>query len=299
MPITYKTFAEYLSEKFPAAHKIQKIGVTTGFSCPNRDGTIGVGGCAYCNNSSFTPDYVGEKSEGRAVDRIRASLQRGKAFFARKYPSMQYLAYFQSYTNTHGAGVDELMEMYECAAAEPGIIGVIIGTRPDCVADDLLDRLQEMNRRIPVMLEFGAESSHNQTLSYINRGHTWEDVTSAVIRSNRRDIDCGLHFIMGLPGEDEDMMLQTVLRAVDLPIKTLKFHQLQIIRGTRFETEYEQNPERFRLFTPEDYAALCRKIISIVSPTSIAIDRFVSQSPDSLLIAPRWGLKNYQFANLL
>lgn len=293
MPYDYKTYSEFLAEKFPGKGKIQKIGLTTGFSCPNRDGTIGRGGCAYCNNASFSPDYIGNYD-------ITATLEKGKAFFARKYPDMKYLAYFQSYTNTHGASENSLLEKYRQAAAVEDVIGLIIGTRPDCLPNSLLERLAEMNRdECPIMLEFGAESSHNQTLEAVNRCHTWETTVDTVHRVADKGISVGLHFIMGLPGETEAMMLETVRRAVELPIDTIKFHQLQIIRGTRFAAEYETNPEKFQLFNPEDYATLCRKIIDIVTPTGIAIERFVSQAPDELLIAPRWGLKNYQFTNLL
>ena len=296
MPETYKTYSEYLAEKFPGTAKIQKIGVTAGFSCPNRDGTIGRGGCAYCNNDSFSPDYV-TANKGEDIER---DIERGKLFFAAKYPQMRYLAYFQSYTNTHGADRDTLISLYRRAVRADGVIGLVIGTRPDCVPDDLLEELGAMNRNeCPVMMEYGAESSHNSTLLAVNRCHTWETTVDAVLRTASRGIDVGLHFIMGLPGETEDMMLETVRRATRLPITTLKFHQLQIIRGTEFARIYAQNPNYFNLFTPERYAELCRKIIDIVRDTNIAIERFVSQSPDSLLVAPRWGLKNYQFANML
>lgn len=291
--LPFKTYAEYLAERFPGEGKIQKIGVSIGRSCPNRDGTIGHGGCAYCNNASFSPGYI-----TNAYD-IADTLRRGKEFFARKYPTMRYLAYFQSYTNTYGASVDDLVSMYMTAAKVDGVIGVVIGTRPDCVPDTLLDRLAEINRTVcPVGLEFGAETTYDRTLCRVNRGHTWTDTTDAVRRSTDRDIAVGLHFIMGLPGETRPMMLDSVRRAVDLPIDTLKFHQLQIIRHTAMADEYASHPEHFDLFTPERYAELCRDIISIVG-RRIAIERFVSQAPDALLVAPRWGLKNYQFTSLL
>lgn len=296
MPAKYKTYAEYLSEKFPGKGKIQKIGVSIGNSCPNRDGTIGNGGCAYCNNSSFTPDYGLHKDK---ID-ISGMLEQGKAFFARKYPDMRYLAYFQSYTNTHGASIDELMELYARAAAVKDVVGLIIGTRPDCLPDELLDRLAQMNTRsVPVMIELGAESSHNDTLNLVNRCHSWETTVDAVNRCHDRGLSVGLHFILGLPAETHAMMLETVRKAIALPIDTVKFHQLQIIKGTAFARQYEDNPETFNLFTVEDYVTLCREIIAMVNTTDIAIERFVSQAPDGLLIAPRWGLKNYQFTALL
>lgn len=268
-----------------------------GTSCPNRDGTLGTGGCAYCNNSSFSPDYIHAKD---AIRNIGRTLEKGKNFFGRKYSDMRFVAYFQSYTNTHGDTVSNLMQCYRQAASVRDVVGVIIGTRPDCLPDALLHELGEMNRNeCPVILEFGAESSHNATLSAVNRCHTWETTVDAVTRASNEDLSVGLHFIMGLPGESRDMMLETVRRAVNLPIDTLKFHQLQIIRGTRFANEYEEDPTKFNLFTPESYISLCRDIIDLVAPTGIAIERFVSQAPDNLLVAPRWGLKNYQFVNLL
>lgn len=297
MPLKFKTYSEFLSEKFPGVGKIQKIGVSIGRGCPNRDGTIGKGGCAYCNNSSFTPEYINNHGSSETVVDI---IEKGKEFFARKYPKMKYLAYFQSYTNTYGLESDELIKTFLDVAAIPDVVGIIIGTRPDCVSNDLLSRLSLINREIcPVMLEFGAESSHNSTLEYVNRCHTWETTVRAVQAAATAGLSVGLHFIMGLPGETEEMMLDTVSKAVELPVDTLKFHHLQIVRNTRFAREYETNPERFNLFTPERYTALCREIVKIVGPANIAIERFVSQSPDEILIAPRWGLKNYQFVNLL
>ena len=231
---------------------------------------------------------------------IRAMIENGKAFFARKYPDMKYLAYFQSYTNTHGASEKELLGLYRSALAVNDVVGLIISTRPDCVSDSLLDALAQINRdEAPVIMEYGAESSHNSTLAAINRCHTWETTVDAVLRTADRNLSVGLHFIMGLPGETEEMMLATVQKAVSLPIGSLKFHQLQIIRGTHFAEIYKSNPDYFNLFTPDAYAALCRKIIDIVAPADIAIERFVAQAPDEMLVAPRWGLKNYQFANLL
>lgn len=296
MPVSFKTYSDFLSEKFPGLGKIQKIGVSTGFSCPNRDGTIGKGGCAYCNNASFAPEY----SLHKPADRIAETLEKGKDFFKRKYPEMKYLAYFQSYTNTHGTSAAELMEIYRKACAVEDVVGLVIGTRPDCLPDELLALLAEMNRKeCPVLMEFGAESSHNDTLEKINRCHTWETTVNAVLRCNEAGLSTGLHFIMGLPGESEEMMLETVRRASELPVETLKFHQLQIIKGTRFENIYHYTPEYFNLFTPERYADLCLKIIDLLSPTDIAVERFVSQAPEGMLVAPRWGLKNYQFTNLL
>lgn len=319
----YRDYADFLRERFDG--KMQKITIDAGFSCPNRDGTIGRGGCVYCNNLSFSP----MPSRGS----IAAQIEAGKAFFARKYPRMRYLAYFQSYTNTHGP-IDRLMELYSEALATEGVDGLIIGTRPDCVSDELLRALSALGR--PVIMEYGAESSHNDTLLVINRCHTWEQTVDTVERTVAAGLPVGLHFIMGLPGETEEMMLQTAGRAARLPISTLKFHQLQIISGTTLakgiqgltplSTTFDasvtseasdtsetsatstriQNRPTFRgrpieIFSVDAYIDLCVKIVETIvrENPSIAIERFTSQAPAGMLIAPRWGLKNYQFTHLL
>lgn len=319
----YRDYADFLRERFDG--KMQKITIDAGFSCPNRDGTIGRGGCVYCNNLSFSP----MPSRGS----IAAQIEAGKAFFARKYPRMRYLAYFQSYTNTHGP-IDRLMELYSEALATEGVDGLIIGTRPDCVSDELLRALSALGR--PVIMEYGAESSHNDTLRVINRCHTWEQTVDTVERTVAAGLPVGLHFIMGLPGETEEMMLQTAGRAARLPISTLKFHQLQIISGTTLakgiqgltplSTTFDasvtseasdtsetsatstriQNRPTFRgrpieIFSVDAYIDLCVRIVETIvrENPSIAIERFTSQAPAGMLIAPRWGLKNYQFTHLL
>ena len=283
------TFADFLARHFDG--KMQKLSVNTGSSCPNRDGTISRGGCSYCLNSSFTPAYC---ADGRSS--VTTQLLRGKEFFARKYPSMRYLAYFQSYTTTHGLSHDAFMALCHEALAVDGVEGIIIGTRPDCMPQTLLERLA---RELPwVMIEYGAESSHDSTLALINRGHTWAQTVDAVSRTAAAGIPCGLHLINGLPGEDEDMILATVDRINALPISVVKFHQLQLLRGTRMAHDVESGLYDIHRFTPEDYARLCARICRRLRP-DIVIERFVSQSPPDLLIYPRWGLKNYQFTRLV
>jgi radical SAM protein, TIGR01212 family len=293
----YRDYADYLAERFEG--KVQKLTVNAGFSCPNRDGTLGRGGCVYCNNVSFSPQIA-------AGDVVR-QLEEGKRFFARKYPHMRYLAYFQSYTNTHGP-IEDLMELYARAAGVEGVVGIIIGTRPDCVPDSLLDRL--ITLPVPVMMEYGAETSHDTTLTAINRCHTWAQTVDAVERTAARGIDVGLHFIMGLPGETRAMMLETVRRAAALPVATVKFHQLQVIAGTPLAREAvwaeDKSRATFRglpvhMFAVEEYVELCVEIVRELRQANpaVAIERFTSQAPEGMLMAPRWGLKNYQFVNLL
>ena len=283
--ISYTDYAAYLARYFSG--KMQKLTVNARFTCPNRDGSKGRGGCIYCNNHSFTPVVIG----GEAT--VTEQLEAGKHFFERKYPEMRYIAYFQSYTNTYDAPV-KLMSLYREALDVDGVEGLIIGTRPDTVPDELLEQLAGLAREHYIMIEFGAESSHDVTLERVNRCHTWSDTVDAVRRAAAVGIHIGLHLIMGLPGETEAMMLDTVRRCCELPVDVLKLHQLQVIKGTRLASA----PEDLKLFTVDEYLDLCVKIIKEV-PKHIAIERFTSSAPSDLLVAPRWGLKNYEFTNLL
>lgn len=283
----YRDYSDYLAERFPC--KMQKLTVNAGFTCPNRDGTLGYGGCTYCNNDSFSPAIGGNS--------VTEQLGRSREFFARKYPAMRYIAYFQSYTNTHGP-IDNLLALYREALAVDGVDALIIGTRPDCVSPQLLDALAEINLTNRVIIEYGAESAHNETLRLVNRCHTWECTVQAVEMTRSRGIDTGLHFILGLPGETRDMMLATVDAINAVRPDTVKFHQLQLIRNTLLARQAERGEIALKSFTVEEYIDLCCDIIDRLDP-SIAIERFVSQAPADLLLQPRWGLKNYQFTNRL
>ena len=287
--IRYNDFSTFLSKTFSS--KVQKISVNAGFTCPNRDGTKGFGGCTYCNNQTFNPAYCNREKS------ISCQLEDGKAFFSRKYPQMHYLAYFQAYTNTY-AEVTELRRMYEEALAVDGIKGIIIGTRPDCVSDELLDYLEELNRKTFLLVEYGIESANDKTLQLINRGHTFACTEDAFRRTAARGIRTGGHVILGLPGEDhEELMRQTKLIS-RLPLVTLKLHQLQLIRGTRMASDYKHNSAMFHLYAADEYVELVIDYIERLRP-DIILERFVSQSPKDLLIAPDWGIKNYEFSELL
>lgn len=290
--ICYRTFSQYLSEIFPC--KVQKVTLSIGTGCPNRDGTIGHGGCSYCNNASFSPNL------GKIGLSVAEQIEAGKSFFRRKYPQMKYLAYFQSYTNTHRRDNSDILELYRQAMQVTDILGIVIGTRPDCISDELLDALRELENTEgkKIMFEYGAETTFNDTLQRINRCHTWETTVRAVEITRSRGFDVGLHFIMGLPGEDGNMMLESVRRLSKLDIQSVKFHQLQIIKGTPMAEEYLAHPDRFHIFSVDEYLDLCRRIISTIDP-SIAIERFTSSAPAELVIAPKWGLKNYEFTHRL
>lgn len=281
----YNEFPSFLKRYFP--YKVQKISLNAGFTCPNRDGNKGYGGCTYCNNQTFNPDYC------RTEKPISLQLEEGKRFFARKYPEMKYLAYFQAYTNTYGE-LDSLKRKYEEALAVDGVVGLVIGTRPDCMPNGLLSYLESINKHTFLLVEYGIESTNDETLRRINRGHTFGAVVDAVERTAACGILTGGHVILGLPGETRQSIVAQAEDLSRLPLATLKMHQLQLIRGTRMALEYEQHPEDFHLFDVEEYIGLVIDYVEHLRP-DIVLERFVSQSPKELLIAPDWGLKNHEF----
>lgn len=285
--VRYNEFGPWL--KVQIGTKVQKISLNAGFTCPNRDGSVGVGGCTYCNNQTFNPEYC--KTEKTVVQQ----LEEGKRFFARKYPEMKYLAYFQAYTNTY-AGLEELRCKYEDALSVDGVVGLVIGTRPDCMPEALLDYLSELNDRTFVLVEYGIESTYDRTLHRINRGHNYASVVDAVTRTAQRGIFTGGHVILGLPGETHDDIIKEAEMLSELPLTTLKLHQLQLIRGTRMAEEYFTSPEDFHLYTADEYIDLVIDFVEHLRP-DIVLERFVSQSPSSLLAVPGWGLKNYEFVD--
>lgn len=285
----YREFGSWLYSQL--GFKAQKISINAGFTCPNRDGRVGVGGCTYCNNQTFNPDYC------RTDKTIRCQLEDGKMFFGRKYPDMRYLAYFQAYTNTYGE-LGELRRKYEEALSVDGVVGLVIGTRPDCVSNSLLDYLSELNKRAFLIVEYGIESVYDHTLRRINRGHDFNCARKAVEETARRGIFVGAHLILGLPGEDRDDMIRGAEIISELPITTLKLHQLQLIKGTRMAEEFNERPEDFVRFTADEYADL---VVDFIHHTrqDMVFERFVSQSPASLLARPGWGMKNYEFVELV
>ena len=285
----YFDFASFLSQYFEG--KVQKISIHAGFTCPNRDGSKGTGGCTYCNNQTFNPDYC------KPEFGIRRQLEDGIGFFARKYPTMRYLAYFQAYTNTYGE-LEQLKAMYEEALSVDGVVGLVIGTRPDCMPSTLLDYIEELSRKTFVMVEYGIESANDLTLQRINRGHDFATAIDAIRRTHERGILVGGHLILGLPGEDHAELMRQAEAIASLPLDMVKLHQLQLIRGTRMAREYDECPEDFHLYTVDEYIDLAIDYIERL-PETMVIERFISQSPRSLLIAPDWGMKNYQFVDRL
>lgn len=283
----YKDYSHWIREQFP--FRVQKISVDAAFSCPNRDGRLSLGGCTFCDNKTFNPSYC---DRGKSITQ---QLEEGKAFFAKKYPEMKYLAYFQAYSNTY-APLEELKRKYEEALAVDDVVGLVIGTRPDCVSDEALDYLQQLNQRTFIIVEYGIESANDNTLRRINRGHTFDCSRQAIIKAHQRGIiTCG-HIILGLPGEDEEEMLHQASTISQLPLDILKLHQLQIIKGTPLAKEYEAHP--FHVFSAEEYVNLVIRYVSQLR-NDLVLERFVSQSPPNMVIAPKWGLKNHEFTDLL
>ena len=282
----YRDYGTWIRQQFP--FRVQKISVDAGFSCPNRDGRISTGGCIYCDNRTFNPSYCQRHQS------ITAQLEAGKQFFARKYPDMKYLAYFQAFTNTY-APLRQLQALYQEALSVPDIVGIVIGTRPDCVSDELLDYLSELSHITFVLVEYGIESANDATLLRINRGHTFAQAQDAVCRTHQRGLLTGAHIIFGLPGEDETEILRQAPILSALPLDILKIHQMQVIKGTPLAELYAQ--QQLHVFSIDEYIRLLANYIQYLRK-DLVLERFVSQSPKELLIAPSWGLKNYEFTNL-
>ncbi len=281
----YNDFSGFFRGKFNG--RVQKISIDAGFTCPNRDGSRGTGGCSYCNNLTFSPAYCNlEKS-------VANQLAEGIDFFSRKYTSMKYLAYFQAYSNTY-APVENLKILYEEALNNPEMIGLVIATRPDCLTIEILDYLQELAEKHYIMLEFGLESHLNSSLEKMNRGHSFEESVWALDETAARNIHNCAHLILGLPGETMTDWLDQARVISHLPVENLKLHQLQIHKGTRLFGEFRDHPEDFKMFTVDEYLDLCVKYLELLNP-KIVVERFVSEAPDKLLVAPHWGLKNFEF----
>lgn len=283
----YNSFSTWIRKKFP--FRVQKISVDAGFSCPNRDGKLSSGGCTFCDNRTFNPSYCNRNTS------IKEQIEAGKRFFAGKYPDMKYLAYFQAYSNTYDS-VDNLKRRYEEALGCEDVVGIVIGTRPDCVDEKTLDYLEELNRKTFLTVEYGIESTDNDTLKRINRGHTFECSARAINETARRGITTGGHIIIGLPGESSQDIVMQAKRISETRLDILKIHQLQIVKGTKLAEEYARQP--FHTFTVDEYIETIGEYIRHLRK-DIIIERFVSQSPKGMTIAPDWGLKNYEFTNRL
>jgi radical SAM protein (TIGR01212 family) len=287
----YNTFVGYFKRKY--GERLQKIVLDAGFTCPNRDGTVGRGGCTYCDNAAFHPSY---STAGKS---IRQQLDEGIEFHKVRYRTTEhYLAYFQSFSNTY-APLERLRQLYTEALNHPKVVGIVIGTRPDCVDEEKLDFLAELAKEHVVIVEYGVESCYDETLRRINRGHDFETAKRAIEMTAARGIDVGVHFILGLPGETRQMMLDSCAMINGLPIRSIKFHQLQIVKGTRMEKEYTQRPEDFERFSLEGYIDFFTDMLERLRP-DLCIERFVGEVPPRFVNETPWGLiRNVEILRLL
>ena len=277
----FNSYAAYFRELMGG--RVQKLSINAALGCPNRDGRISTGGCTFCINEAFTPSYCDPAKS------ITQQIDEGIEFHTRRYRTAEgYLAYFQSYSNTY-APVERLRELYSEALAHPQVKGIIVGTRPDCVDREKLDLLAELAREKYVAVEYGIESCYDATLARINRGHDFACARRAVEMTAERGLHCGAHFILGLPGESEQMLIDQVERINRLPLTTIKFHQLQLFRSTAMAAEYDAHPERFRFWSIEEYLELFVEILRRLRP-DIVVERFAGEAPPRYHHTKGWGL---------
>jgi len=286
----YNDFSSFIRRKFNT--RVQKVSIDAGFTCPNKDGTKGVGGCTYCNNNTFNPDYC------KPIKPIKQQINEGIEFFSKKYKTQKYLAYFQAFTNTY-APLADLRKMYEEALDHEDVIGLVVATRPDCIKDEVLDYLEELAAAGNfIKLEFGLESTKNETLEAINRCQTHEEAIDAFNRADGRGLHLGGHLILGLPGETKDDMMNHAKMVSQLPINTLKIHHLQIVKHTMMAVQFKKAPEMFTFMELDEYIDFVVDFVEKLKP-EIIIERFFSESPASMLIHPKYGLKNFEVKHLV
>ncbi len=279
-PKRYNSYSEYFKREFGT--RVQKVTIDAGFTCPNRDGSKGVGGCTYCNNDAFNPSYCQPHKS------ITQQIAEGIEFHQVRYRrAKNYLAYFQAYSNTYGS-LEHLKSLYDEALAFPGVAGLVIGTRPDCIDDAKLEYFARLAEKQYVIIEYGIESCYNRTLVQINRGHTWEESAEAIRKTSAYGIHTGAHLIFGLPGETEEDMLAEAEIVSQLPLDTIKFHQLQIIKDTLMLQEYLADPSQFNLFTLERYIDFIVRFTERLNPAFV-IERFTGEAPPRFQAGPIWG----------
>ncbi|WP_305074825.1 TIGR01212 family radical SAM protein [Propionivibrio sp.] len=272
--------------------RLQKVSIDAGFTCPNRDGKLGIGGCTFCNNDGFTPSYLREQRD------IGRQIETGIAFMRRRYPQTQsFLAYFQSYSNTYGE-LARLQALYETALAHPDISGLVVGTRPDCLPDDILDYLATLSRHMPVELEIGIESCSDAVLRECLRGHDFACTQDAIRRAAQRGLFITGHLLLGLPLETKESLIAGARALARLPLDAMKFHQLQIIRGTRLANQYRADPASVPLLSPEAYIDAVIDVLEHL-PANIKIQRLGSEVPPAQRVSPDWGIRLSRFPEML
>ncbi|WP_281614613.1 TIGR01212 family radical SAM protein [Flammeovirga sp. SubArs3] len=282
----YFPYSEYLKKQYGG--RIQKVSIHADFTCPNRDGSLGFGGCTFCNNDSFVPNYLHD-----GMKTITEQIDHGMEFLPGRYHSAKaFVGYFQAYSNTYGT-VEKLKEIYSEALKHDKIDGLVIGTRPDCLSDEQLDYLSELAEKYLIFIEFGIESCYNKTLDKVNRGHSFEDSVEAIQKVVDRGLPVAGHMLFGLPGESREETLAQAKIISDLPLGSVKFHQLQIVKGTIMAKQYKENPDQFPLFQPDEYVDFMVDFLEQLRP-DMAIQRFSSDTPQNLRIAPNWGIRPNQ-----
>ncbi len=288
--LQWNDYSSYIRRTF--GQRVQKISVNAGFTCPNRDGKISKEGCIYCTNKSFSPFYC------NSDDSISEQLRKGIDFFSPKYNAQKYLAYFQTYTNTYD-NVNALRHKYDEALSVDGVIGLVISTRPDCVNDEIMRLLADYAKEKYVEIEFGLESTKNTALELINRGHTYEQAVDAIMLAQKYGIMSGVHLILGLPYETEDDFYLHAEKISQLPISTLKLHQMQVLKGTRLERLYFENKSLFADLSLENYVRIVANFLDMLNP-EIIVERLTSESPREMVLYPDWnGRKNFEVSHIV
>lgn len=277
----YNSYSNYFKQKF--GKRIQKVTINAGFTCPNRDGKLSVGGCTFCNNSAFNPSYcIPSKS-------VTQQIKEGIEFHANRYRgASDFLAYFQAYSNTYKP-IEELKQIYDQALSCDNVIGIVVGTRPDCIDERKLDYFAELAQKYYVIIEYGVESCYDKTLLEINRGHDFETSRWAIEQTAKRGINVGAHFILGLPGESKEMMIAQTKIINSLPLNTIKFHQLQVFKDTIMAEQYLKHPDKFNFFEKDEYINFFIEILTQLRP-DIVLERFAGEAPPRFHLGPSWGL---------
>jgi len=280
----FNAYAQYFIKEF--GERVQKVTVDAGFTCPNRDGSKGIGGCTYCNNDAFNPSYCSP------VKSVKQQIEEGIEFHAKRYRRAgKFLAYFQAYSNTYDS-LDNLKKIYDQALKIDGIAGLVIGTRPDCIDDEKLEYFKELSEKMYVIIEYGIESCYDETLLSINRGHTFQEAVDAIEKTATYGLKTGAHIIFGLPGETREQMINEAKILSRIPLNNLKIHQLQIVAGTQMARDFQQTPYKFQFFELEDYINLVIDFLEILD-SSVVVERFAGEVPPRFIAGPNWGPLRY------
>ncbi len=277
----FNAYADHFRKEF--GERIQKLSINVGFTCPNRDGSVGKGGCTYCNNNAFNPSYCMPSKS------VTQQIEEGIEFHAKRYRRAdRYLAYFQAYSNTYDS-LDKLRKVYDEALKHPAIIGLVIGTRPDCIDEEKLNYFAELKKTHYIIIEYGIESCYDKSLLAINRGHDYNTCVKAIEATAAKGIKTGAHLIFGLPGESIEEMLAEAEILSKLPLNNIKFHQLQIIKDTAMSQQFKERPEDFRFFSLEEYIEFIVAFLERLNPEFV-VERFAGEVPPRYLEGPGWGL---------